>query len=156
MTAPLTRRVVLAAGATAGLSACTDGSLSLPPPPPPDPDRTVAVTALVASVETLALVRTVLAAGPASRRALRTTVGVHEQHVDLLRRAAPDLEDLDPPVRRVPRADAAAYALVIGQEERLARILRRSCLRAESGSFARVLAAMAAAATQQAAELRST
>lgn len=154
MSQPIGRRTVLGVGAATALAGCTGGTLSLPDPAP-DPDRTVVVAALAACRETLALIDAVADGRPARRRALAATEDVHRQHVALLERAVPELGDTARAVPRIPRDDAAAYALVARQEDRLARGLRRACLQAESGAFARVLAGMAAASAQQAAGLRS-
>jgi hypothetical protein len=53
----------------------------------------------------------------------------------------------------VPPKAGAALAALARAEQRLSQVGRRSAFAAESGAFARVLASMAAAATQQSTQL---
>lgn len=97
---------------------------------------------------------------------------VHAAHVELLEEAVPAEPAASPsaspgspapttsgpaaPAQEVtvPRRARAAVAGIARAEDRLALLARRSAFAAESGSFARVLASMAAAATQQGVLLR--
>jgi hypothetical protein len=81
----------------------------------------------------------------------------HRAHVRLLRQAVPDGARRTPPrpfrPGQVPRRPGSALAALVRAETRLSSDGQRNAVRAESGSFARVLASMAAASAQQAARL---
>jgi len=81
----------------------------------------------------------------------------HRAHVRLLRQAVPDGARPTPPrpfrPGQVPRRPGPALAALVRAETRLSADGQRNAVRAESGSFARVLASMAAASAQQAARL---
>ena len=103
---------------------------------------------------------------------LTTGRAVHAAHVELLEEAVPDQPAGSPSASpgsptpttpapaapaeevTVPRQARAAVAGIARAEDRLAVLARRSAFAAESGSFARVLASMAAAATQQGVLMR--
>jgi hypothetical protein len=65
--------------------------------------------------------------------------------------ASPSPTPHGPPA--VPPKAGAALAALARAEQRLSQVGRRSAFAAESGAFARVLASMAAAATQQSTQL---
>ena len=81
----------------------------------------------------------------------------HRAHVRLLRQAVPDGTRRTPPrpfrPGQVPRRPGPALAALVRAETRLSAVGQHNAVRAESGSFARVLASMAAASAQQAARL---
>ncbi len=171
----LTRRVAVLAGVSALAAACTPYSLDLgaeksAPPrrtesPRTDPDVGLAAAVVAAEQAMVDLVDATLQAHPELARVLDTTRGVHEAHVTLLADAAPPESaatnspspgTVDPPAdRRIPRDPARALRALAADEEQLSLAGKQSAFAAQSGSFARVLASMAAAAAQQAERLRS-
>ncbi|CAN5266131.1 hypothetical protein BH18ACT9_BH18ACT9_10880 [soil metagenome] len=109
-------------------------------------------------------IRATAAAHPALRRVIRPALVVHEQHVSLLASTVDTTPEATPtPEQKAPqkprrtsvnRARTAAIRALARREAQLSLLGRRSALAAESGDFARVLASMAAAASQQGAFLR--
>ena len=153
---PARRRLLQAAALVAGVSglaACQESPLHEPGSsegvgvPAGDPDDALLAAAARDEARMVSMLSPLLATGPA---AVRRTVQVHRAHLALLDQ--PDEPEQDgagaaAPQRLRPGGIAAA-------EERLARRHAQAALRASSGQFARVLAAMAAAAAQQAAVWR--
>lgn len=90
------------------------------------------------------------------RRLLALPARVHRVHTDLLSRAVPGSGGGDPVLLRVPTDPAAALDAVVRAERALSKTQIRRALRADSGPLARALAAMAAAAVQQAHGLATT
>jgi hypothetical protein len=166
-----------------GTAACTPynlgedqrraGEPDQPPPtrePRTDPDVPLAAAVLAAEQGLVDRIDATVAAHPRLERALAATREVHAAHVDLLADAAPDSPSpsasesssgsLSPSPAaeptRVPPDPAHALRALARHEDELSLADRRSAFSAESGSFARVLGSMAAAAAQQAAVLRTT
>ena len=90
---------------------------------------------------------------PTTREPLAATRATHQAHVKLLAGAVPDSASPaaapSPKRPKVPAKAGPALAAVASAEDALSLVGRRSAFDAESGAFARVLASMAAAATQQ-------
>lgn len=171
----LSRRVAVLAGVSVLATACTPYSLDLGAEksasprrsrsPRTDPDVGLAAAVVAAEQALVNLIDATLEAHPKLSRVLDSTRAVHEAHVTLLADAAPPGAAANnspspgiaeaPADRRIPRnADRALRALV-ADEEQLSLADKQSSFAAQSGSFARVLASMAAAAAQQAERLRS-
>jgi hypothetical protein len=143
------------------------------PEPRTDPDVALAAQVLSAEQAVLDRVEQTLAAHPRLERLLGPVRDGHAAHVDLLAEAAPDepdasasgspspgavLSEADESAEtsgRVPRDAARALRAVAEAEDELSRSNRTSAFTAQSGSFARVLASMAAAAAQQSVVLRA-
>jgi hypothetical protein len=152
----------------------TDEPSAAPPTEAPraDPDVALAAAVLAAEQDLVARIDASVAAHPRLRRVLAATREVHAAHVDLLADAAPDgpvpspapaAPDSSSPSPAdgqvpgpVPDDPARALLALARHEDALSLTDKRSAFTAESGGFARVLAAMAAAAAQQAAVLRAT
>lgn len=147
--------MLTAALATGALGACTTDS-TVDPTPAEDPDAALAMQALAAEAELLALLDAITADRPRRLRVLAANRGVHEAHVQLLREAASTAPD-SPTSSAAPFTgdDRTAYLALARAEDRLGQTLRRGAFAAQSGPFARVLAGMAAAAAQQSARLRT-
>lgn len=173
--------VAAAASACTPFSLDLDAEPSEPRPKAPprtDPDVDLAAAVLAAEQSMVDLVDATLAAHPRLERVLAQTRSVHLSHVTLLDDAAPPE---DPPdgtpddatsgsaspttpsptgteseaPRRVPRDRGRALRLLANAEDDLSLSNKQSAFAAKSGSFARVLASMAAASAQQAAVLRA-
>ena len=96
---------------------------------------------------------------PTLAATLASTRAAHRAHVALLTKAVPD----DTPFRspspgadgsaRVPRKPTRALSALAAAERHLGDVGARSSLAARSGPFARVLASMSAAASQQSVRL---
>ena len=142
-----------------------------PSTPEADPDVALAAAVLADEQEMIDRIVATTAAHPALAPLLAVTRAVHEQHVALLADAAPEVRasatsSPDAPVPEQPKArrprkpsrvrqrDRAVTALA-RRETRLSLLDERSALVAESSAFARVLASMTAAASQQAVLLRA-
>lgn len=174
----LPRRSVLIALAAAGgaaLAGCTFGSRPEAQEPgrrttadgetaaEPDPDVALAVEALAGERAALLAVEATGKRHRELRRPLSGLVEGHRAHVALLASAAPD-EALPRASRRnnatqryqVPDSPRAASRKLVLLEQSLSGAAKRHAFTAHSGAFARLLASMAAAAAQQAAELEST
>lgn len=180
----VTRRATLAAaaGTVALATGCTPNAVNSPErraarrrTPAPDPDVALAATVLGDEQALIDRIDATVARHPQLAALLTDTRTAHEAHVDLLREAAPDdpgsaaedapssspdpspsagapqAEDTDRPSRDPERAlrDLAR------REDDLALVDKRSAFAAESGTFARVLASMAASAAQHAVLLRT-
>lgn len=176
----LTRRTALLSLASAtvgGLSGCTEDTERNRPrrgrqeqgaSARLDPDVVVASLALASEQRVL----DALKAAAERHRRLSTTlaplVATHQAHIDLLADAVPDdapsptataLQSPSPAPSpgqpSVPATSRAALAALTVAEEQLGATMRRHAFVAESGQFARLLAAMSAAAAQHTAVLRS-
>ena len=162
MTASLSRRSLLGTSVgsllAVGLSGCDDvpldqtrpGALRTPAsaaPAEPDPDRDLLEAALALEATQVARLERVLRLRlPAPVRGpLEGTRAVHVAHVDLLRGDDP-APAVQPPTSLPRRIVGRLPAAELGIAEQHAA----AALAAQSGSFARVLASMAASARQQA------
>ena len=142
--------------------------------PRTDPDVALAAAVLTDEQDMLDRVLATLRRHPRLEPLLAGARAAHQAHVDLLTDAVPDRvrsssapspsdgtsPSVSPSVApstgappRVPARVPAALSALAGQEDRLALLGRRSAFTAESGAFARVLASMAAAASQQSVTL---
>ena len=177
----LSRRTALLGTIVIGTAACTPYSLddkqrdpdrSDAPveQPKADPDVALAATVLAAEQALVDRVDATLDAHPRLARLLAGTRATHAAHVDLLADAAPESpvpsasSSPSPavsetpeaePAPRVPRDAAQALRALAALEDELSLEDKRSAFSAQSGSFARVLASMAASAAQQSALLRA-
>lgn len=152
--------------------------------PKVDPDVALATTVVAAERDLLERIEATVRRHPGLERILARTRAVHETHVALLEDAVPpttegpseaagsgpvDPTTADPAAnqpagpgdeatparsRSVPREPARALRAVADAEDALELATKQAAFAAESGSFARVLASMAAAAAQQSAVLR--
>lgn len=179
--AALSRRTALLGAVALGTAACTPYSLdrdqrpaarstapATPEPPRTDPDVALAATVLAAEQGLLDRIDATVSAHPRLERVLSGTREVHAAHVDLLAEAAPDEpspstsssasatpDDAAKGKLSVPDDPARALRALARHEDELSLADKRSAFASESGSFARVLGSMAAAAAQQAAVLRA-
>jgi hypothetical protein len=176
----LSRRTALLGTLAVGTAACTPYSLdderdpgrqaAPAEQPKADPDVSLAATVLAAEQALIDRVDATLDAHPRLARLLAGTRATHAAHVDLLAAAAPDSpvpsSSSSPspaasatsgpePAPRVPRDAAQALRALARHEDELSLEDKRSAFTAQSGSFARVLASMAASAAQQSAVLRA-
>jgi hypothetical protein len=176
----LSRRTALLGTLAVGTAACTPYSLdderdpgrqaAPAEQPTADPDVSLAATVLAAEQALIDRVDATLDAHPRLARLLAGTRATHAAHVDLLAAAAPDSpvpsSSSSPspaasatsgpePAPRVPRDAAQALRALARHEDELSLEDKRSAFTAQSGSFARVLASMAASAAQQSAVLRA-
>jgi hypothetical protein len=152
----------VAAAAVALVAGCTSSDDSKPSatrtPPPrhsPGTDPDVRIAATVLERERVLLERVAATARKHPRLApqLATARAAHRAHVALLTKAVPN----DTPVKspgpgatpRVPNKPVPALSALAAAEKRLSDVGARSSLAARSGPFARLLASMAAAASQQ-------
>ena len=124
---------------------------------PVPPDVTLAAAVLRDEQSMLDQVAATARRHPGLAETVSGARSTHRAHVRLLRQAVPDGTRRTPPrpVRpgQVPRRPGPALAALVRAETRLSADGQRNAVRAESGSFARVLASMAAASAQQAARL---
>lgn len=151
----------MAVGAT--LTACDpDEPLErpgLPGLPGEEPDLAQVRRALLDEQRVLEQVARVRRRHRQLRRPLAATAAVHEAHVELLRRAADDDpgeadgNDAAEPRPRVPAAPATAVAELIRLERSLAAEHVETAMASRSGVLARLVAALSAAAAQQAVVL---
>lgn len=180
----LSRRTALLGTLAVGTAACTPFSLDKNrdpdrqdapvEQPKADPDVALAATVLAAEQVLVDRVDATLDAHPRLARLLEGTRATHAAHVDLLADAAPespvpsastsasadgevpaDGTPAPEPAPRVPRDAAQALRALARHEDELSLEDKRSAFAAQSGSFARVLASMAASAAQQSAVLRA-
>lgn len=157
----------MAALTAAAASACTTGGTgrgagvrAAPRRAPEGPDVALAARVLRDEQAMLDRVVATVRAHPRLAGAVAGARAAHRAHVALLGRAVPD--DVPSPsaetnrgTPRVPDRPGPALAALARAEGRLGAAGRRSALSAESGAFARILASMAAAASQQAGHLTS-
>ncbi|HEU4514217.1 MAG TPA: hypothetical protein VFR87_14010 [Nocardioidaceae bacterium] len=176
----LTRRAALGAVVGGGLVACTPPRRGLerrerrpePVEPEVDPDVAVATEALAAQTAIIELVRATQERHGSLRRALTPVLAAHEAHAALLSDAVPAEATASasaspsasgspspsaPAGRRaaVPKDRTRALKQVVAAEQELTTTTKRHAFKAQSGSFARVLGSMAAAAAQNAVVLAS-
>ncbi len=173
----LSRRSALLGTLALGTVACTPYSLGddqrragrAPSPTPTqeprtDPDVALAAQVLATEQALLDRVEETLTAHPRLERLLGPVRDGHSAHVALLAEASPDElsgatsaepsgsagpSPDEPSGNRVPRQALRAVRALARAEDDLSGSNRTSAFTAESGSFARVLASMAAAAAQQ-------
>lgn len=159
---PLTRRTVgsgivgLAAASALVTSACDPGEgLALPGLPKADeePDREQVLAALADERALLDLVARVRRRHRQLSEPLAATAAGHRAHVDLLVGAVQDAETDGPGKGAVPRDPVAAAADLVRREHALADKHVSTSMACRSGSLARVVAVMSAAAAQQAVTL---
>jgi hypothetical protein len=156
----------VAAAAVALVAGCTSSNDSKPsatrtpsPRHSPGTDPDVKIAATVLERERVLLERVAATAHKHPRLAptLATARASHRAHVALLTKAVPNNTPVRSPapgaLPRVPGRAAAALSALAVAERRLSDVGARSSLAARSGPFARVLASMAAAASQQSAQL---
>lgn len=162
-TPPLSRRAVLAGGTGATVLGLTGCSLNNPF----DDEKTPAAEAVrelapdvAVAVEAVAAIRTVhelLAQVAAARPALAAETAelkeMHQVHLDALTGAVPDRVDTSPSASATAAKLSATRVFVRRTETDLHDRLVALALRAESGPFARLLGAMAAAISQRLAVL---
>ncbi len=131
--------------------------------PEADPDVELAAAMRAQEQELVDRIDATVTAYPGLRGVLADTRAGHVAHVALLAEALPvtDPENLSPSESptvttpyRVAGSRAAALTALARREARLSLAGKQSAFAAESGAFARVLASMAAAASQQASRLR--
>lgn len=178
----LSRRTALggaAAVAAVAVTGCTPSGIDRRPraaavtrSPGTDPDVALAATVLADEQRMLDRVLATLRRHPGLEPTLAASRSAHRAHVDLLTDAVPDEARTTPSTSaspavspsvspspastpRVPARVPAALSALSREEDRLGLLGRRSAFAAESGAFARVLASMAAAASQQSAALAS-
>ncbi|MGZ5416217.1 MAG: hypothetical protein ACXWDI_03480 [Nocardioides sp.] len=177
----LSRRTALLGTLVVGTAACTpysfddkqrdpDRPAAPVEQPEADPDVALAATVLAAEQALVDRVDATLDAHPRLAALLAGTRATHAAHVDLLADAAPESPVPSPstspstamsetpepePAPRVPRNTAQALRALARHEDELSLEDKRSAFAAQSGSFARVLASMAASAAQQSAVLRA-
>jgi hypothetical protein len=164
MVPPLSRRTLgsrvagLAVSAALVTAGCdTDEPLDLPGLPPigEEPDRDRVLTGLRDEQAVLEQVSRVRRRHRRLRRALAPTAAVHQAHVELLSRAVDDSDDASEagPDSPVPGDPAKAVAQLVRLERSLAERHVATAVKSRSGVLARVVAAMSAAAAQQAVVL---
>ncbi len=145
--------------------------------PAVDPDVDLATTVVAAERALLERIDATVRRHPRLERVLASTREVHDVHVSLLEDAVPagsgasdaatptspaspgepgptPADDTSEPVG-VPRDRARALRAVATAEDELALTAKQAAFAAQSGAFARVLASMAAASSQQSAVLRT-
>lgn len=149
--------VAVAGGCTAGSpqpDADASGGTATTPPREVSPDVALAVSA----VERIGRVADLLDRTVAHHRRLRHPLAglaaLHAAHLRLLRQAVPDDQEQQPGAgtrrpRGAPHDAHAALRSVLHAERSLRPQLEGLAVRAESGEFARLLAAMSAAVGQQ-------
>jgi hypothetical protein len=157
--ASVTRRALVAtvSGAALVLAGCDldprSGSAEPDAPDvPEDPDVVALIEAAASTAGAAALVAATVAAHPGLGPRLAAFATLHATHGDALDGAAelpdaPASPRATPPV--VPGARPLALAAVRTAESALATDLAARALRAESGTFARLLAVMSAAVQQE-------
>jgi hypothetical protein len=158
----LSRRTVgsgiigLAAASALVTSGCDpDDGLALPglPDDREEPDRDQVLAALDDERAVLDHVVRVQRRHRQLRRTLAATAAVHRAHVELLRGAVEDAEVAEPEAEPVPGDPVKAAAGLVRLEHDLADRHVSTAMECRSGSLARVVAVMSAAAAQQAVVL---
>lgn len=156
----LSRRSLIAAGAAGAVglavSACAgrkpvSGKTSAPSPARLSPDVAVATRALSEIRTARVAASSTLSRFPAARSRLTALVGLHQVHEGSLIDAVPVRAQTTatPAPYVVPRRSGAALRKLLAREQRLHNTLGELSLRAQSGDFARLLASMGAAVSQQ-------
>lgn len=150
-----TRRQLALGGVTVGLlglTGCTDGSPEQPAALPrlrQDPDRDLVVASLAVEQAHLDRLTAVRRRHRQLRAALAASVAVHRSHVDVLRGAVEDAAAPGGAPWRVPAGVAPALAALAASARSASLEQADIAMAAESGTFARLAAGMAAAAAQQ-------
>jgi hypothetical protein len=127
--------------------------------PSTDPDVRLAATVLEHERAMLDRVSATIQRHPRLGATLASTRAAHRSHVALLTKAVPNDTPYHSPApadrnpARVPRRAPRALAALAAAEHRLADVGARNSLAARSGPFARLLASMSAAASQQGVRL---
>jgi hypothetical protein len=142
----------LAVGPLVALSGCgraaPEGRSAGAPSADEDPD-TVLLEAVLAQVDaTTALVATLRRRERGLRQPLAAVAATHDAHRTRLAAAAPQRPGTADPTGDLPRGRAAALDVVRRQEQALQQRLADAAVEAQSGSFARMLASMAAGIAQ--------
>ncbi len=154
----LTRRALVAtvSGSALALASCdldprSDDAETASPDAPVDPDLTALAEAVSAIAEASALVVATTTAHPALAVRLTGFGELHDVHRDALAGATDDLPEptATPAPPTVITARPQALAAVRRAESSLATRLASWAQRAESGTFARLLAVMSAAVQQE-------
>lgn len=156
-----TRRFVLATGLVAGgalVTGCrvnnplttTDEKAAADAPRSLSPDIAVAVAAVVATRRITADLRATLQRHPGLAGTIKPLVALHEAHQQALDAAVPKGTKADavPTPSAVPPRPQVALGQLLQRERALAGELTGLALKAESGSFARLLGAMIAGQAQ--------
>lgn len=157
----LSRRTTVAAAAgaflTAGITACTSdaadrgggtGRRVATVDADEDPDTRLLAAALASIDEVVAVLTAVRRREPTLHPSLDPLLRLHAAHRDVLTEAAPQAPTPGTDRPRVPRGSGPALAVVEQRERALATRLAAAAVGAESGTFARVLASMAAGVEQ--------
>ncbi len=141
----------LAAAAVGGCSTDDGGTDGPARPAELAPDVAVATRALTEITAMRAAVTATLRRYPAARARLAPLARMHRAHEETLVDAVPDRAATSgtPRPYTVPRTRRAAFRAVTRDEQRLQDHLGGLALEAESGDFARLLAAMGAGIGQQ-------
>jgi hypothetical protein len=178
----LSRRTALAGAVALVTAGCTAGHEQAPRGTAQrrrsglDPDVALAARVLTDEQALLDRVQATRHRHPQLAQLLAPVAASHGRHVTLLTAAVP--KDARPsaaaspgaqsspsaspapatprPAVRVPRHVHDALAVLARHEDRLGLVDKRSAFAARSGSFARIVASMAAAAAQSAAHIRSS
>lgn len=158
---PPSRRLVLASGLVAGgslLAGCrvnnplttTDEKAAARAPRTLSPDIAVAVSAVVATRQTTAGLRATLQRHPGLGATISPLIALHQAHQKALDDAVPEgtRADAVPTPAAVPPRPQVALDQLLQRERALAAELTGLALKAESGSFARLLGAMVAGQAQ--------
>jgi hypothetical protein len=135
-----------------GLTGCTDDPGDEPDALPRlrrNPDHDLVVASLAAEQTHLDRLRAVRLRHRRTGAALGPSVTVHLDHVDLLRGAVEDAAAPEPDPWTVPGTPERALAELAASARAAARKQEDIAMAAESGTFARLAAGMAAAAVQQ-------
>ena len=135
-----------------GLAGCTDVAPDRPAALPElqrDPDHDLVVASLAVEQAHLDRVAAVRRRHRRMRAALAASAAVHLSHVEVLRGAVEDAAAPEPAPWPVPVAPARALAALAASARNAAREQADIAMAAESGTFARLAAGMAAAAAQQ-------
>jgi hypothetical protein len=114
-----------------------------------NPDHDLVVASLAVEQEHLDRLTAVRRRHRPVRAALAASVAVHLSHVELLRRAVEDADAPEPAPWPVPGAAARALAALAASARSASAEQADIAMAAESGTFARLAAGMAAAAAQQ-------
>ncbi len=156
---PLTRRSLLTAGIAGMVGVLVSGcdSKSSAPDDTPEPkaqlapDVTVATTALAEIRAVRAAVTSTRSRFPAARSQLASLVQMHQAHEESLADAVPARArtSASPAPYVVPRQREVALRKLATTEQHLHDTLGGLAVRAQSGDFARLLASMGAAVSQQ-------
>ena len=138
-----------------GLTGCTDAAEDSADEPEAlprlrrNPDHDLIVAALAAEQTHLDRLRAVRREQRRIRAALVSSVTIHADHVELLRGAVEDPAAPEPEPWPVPGSEERALVALAASAGATSREQVDIAMRAESGTFARLAAGMAAAAAQQ-------